>query len=176
MNATYICHCMFLCDIRACFLLIWPPNHEVEYVIRMYLLTQYFFFKLSFFWELKYFLPSINLKSNEWSFFKTYPCAIFQKIGKDERSKAFVIAEDLLDRTDVGNSRSWIIYALWRGKKEWRIQREQVQKRIYSKFLRSGGKKLLRLKFSCQHVTEEGSKKHHSVINHNSYRILTGGA
>lgn len=124
-----------------------------------------FFFKLSFFWELKYFLPSINLKSNEWSFFKTYPCAIFQKIGKDERSKAFVIAEDLLDRTDVGNSKSWIIYALWRGKKEWRIQREQVQKRIYSKFLRSGGKKLLRLKFSCQYVTEEGSKKHHSVIN-----------
>lgn len=43
MNATSICHCMFLCDIRACFLLIWPPNHEVEYVIRMYLLTQYFF-------------------------------------------------------------------------------------------------------------------------------------
>lgn len=32
----YIYHCMFLCGIRVCFLLIWHPNHQVEYIIKMY--------------------------------------------------------------------------------------------------------------------------------------------
>lgn len=29
----YICHCMFLCGIIVFFLLIWPSNHEVEYML-----------------------------------------------------------------------------------------------------------------------------------------------
>lgn len=59
-----------------------------------------------------------------------------------------------MDKTNGDSSKSWIRHALWRGKKEWRIQGEQVQKRIYSKFLGSGGKKLLRLKRWARNISQ----------------------
>lgn len=51
-SCEYICHYLFLCGVIACFLLIWPPNHEVEHMLSEYVTNPnkwYNFKKLSFF-------------------------------------------------------------------------------------------------------------------------------
>lgn len=113
----YIYHCMFLCGIRVCFLLIWHPNHQVEYIIRMYCWPNKWYNLKNPVLLLRIRLFSTECKTWKAKYihsYKTYPSAIFKKIGKDERSKAFVIAGDNLDRIDLGNFRSW---TMWRGRK-----------------------------------------------------------